>query len=321
MRNMFAKVLTQMAAADDRVVMLSADIGNRLFDDFKTRFPDRFYNCGVAEANMIGMAAGLAANGLRPICYTITPFVTTRCLEQIRVDLCYHHLPVIVAGVGSGLGYAELGATHHACEDIAMLRVLPGMTVVCPADPVELKLAMLQATSINGPVYLRLGKKGEPVVHAQEPAFTIGQSLNVKQGKDVCLLSTGTILPVVMQAAESLESQGISCRVESFHTIKPLDEKLLARAFHDYRLVVTIEEHSIIGGLGAAAAEWYVDQAITHSRLLRIGTPDAFLHESTHYDTARQRCGLTVDNIASRIAQAWTHASTSPSAVFIQQVS
>jgi len=324
MRNTFAKVLTQLAEADPRVVMLSADIGNRLFDDFKARFPDRFYNCGVAEANMIGMAAGLAANALRPICYTITPFVTTRCLEQIRVDLCYHHLPVIIAGVGSGLGYAELGATHHACEDIAMLRVLPGMTVVCPADPVELSPAMTQAMTINGPVYLRLGKKGEPVVHLDTPDFHIGQSLPVKPGKDICLLSTGTILPVVLDAASLLSQQGIDAAVESFHTVKPLDDASLKRAFGQYKLVVTIEEHSLIGGFGSAVAGGGIGpqgSSITHGRLLRIGTPDAFLHESTHYDTARLRCGLTADAIAHRIADAYAHTGPTPSAIFIQQVS
>lgn len=308
MRNMFAKTLMQLAQADKRVVMLSADIGNRLFDDFKASFPDRFYNCGIAEANMIGMAAGLASTGLRPICYTITPFVTTRCLEQIRVDLCYHHLPVVIAGVGSGLGYAELGATHHACEDIAMLRVLPGMTLVCPADPVELRLAMGEVLKLDGPAYLRMGKKGEPVVHPADPPFEIGKSITVRHGEDVCLISTGAILPVVMQAAETLEKQGISARVESFHTIKPLDDAALARAFDEHALVVSIEEHSVVGGLGGALAEWFVDHHVQGARLLRIGTPDAFLHESTHYETARRLTGLTAENIAARVTQALSPA-------------
>lgn len=307
MRNTFAKTLMQLASADDRVVMLSADIGNRLFDDFKEKFPARFYNCGIAEANMIGMAAGMAASGLRPICYTITPFVTTRCLEQIRVDLCYHHLPVIIAGVGSGLGYAELGATHHACEDIAMLRVLPGMTVVCPADPVEVRLAMKAALTLDGPCYLRLGKKGEPVVHETDPKFTIGKSIPVRNGDDVCVLSTGAILPVVLEARELLQRKNISVRVESFHTVKPLDVASLQSATDAYNLLVTIEEHSVIAGLGSAVAEWFVDQPLSRTRatqLLRIGTPDAFLHESTHYDTARALCGLTAVNIAARIETA-----------------
>src|SRR5262249_33705790 len=164
MRNAFASEITALAAQDERIVLLSGDIGNKLFDEFKARFPGRFLNCGVAEANMISMAAGLAMCGLRPVTYTIASFTTVRCLEQIRIDACYHHQPIVIAGVGAGLAYAANGGTHHSCEDIALLRALPGMTVVCPGDPVEVRLALRAALQEPGPVYLRLGKKGEPVV-------------------------------------------------------------------------------------------------------------------------------------------------------------
>src|SRR5262245_50146263 len=167
MRNAFADELTKLGRADDRVVMLSGDIGNRLFDKFKDACPDRFYNCGVAEANMMGVAAGMALSGLRPVAYTITPFITTRCLEQIRVDVCYHNVPVTIVAVGAGMAYASLGPTHHACEDISLLRSLPNMKVVCPADAHEVRAAMRAAMHQDGPVYIRLGKKGEPNVHAQ----------------------------------------------------------------------------------------------------------------------------------------------------------
>ena len=310
MRNMFARTITELAAADDRVVLLSGDIGNRLFDDFKAQFPTRFYNCGVAEANMIGMAAGLAMAGLRPICYTITPFLTTRCLEQIRVDLCYHHLPVVLAGVGSGLGYAELGATHHACEDIAMLRTLPGMTIVCPADPAELAVAMQQSLKLDGPCFLRMGKKGEPSIHDALPSLAIGQSLTLRQGSDLCILATGCILPAVLEARQILETNGITARIESFHTIKPMDEHTLREVFGSYRLVVSIEEHSVVGGLGGALAEWLVDSDIRSAKLLRIGTPDAFLHESTKHQTALRMTGLDAASIASRIQSAWRKLET-----------
>src|SRR6516165_805709 len=204
MRNAFAAEITALAATNQRVVMLSGDIGNRLFDDFKVRCPGRFFNCGVAEANMIGVAAGMAFSGLRPVAYTITPFVTTRCLEQIRVDVCYHHVPVIIVGTGSGLSYASLGATHHSCEDIAFLRALPHMTVLCPGDAVEVKLALRAALAQDEPVYIRLGKKGEPVVHKRAPEFTIGKGIVVRRGQDVCLLSTGNMLALAMRAAEEL---------------------------------------------------------------------------------------------------------------------
>src|SRR6516165_1578540 len=209
MRNAFAAEITALAATNQRVVMLSGDIGNRLFDDFKVRCPGRFFNCGVAEANMIGGAVGMAMSGLRPVAYTITPFVTTRCLEQIRVDVCYHHVPVIIVGTGSGLSYASLGATHHSCEDISFLRVLPHMTVVCPADSVEVKQAIRAALAQDEPVYIRIGKKGEPVVHKEPIDFVIGKGIVVRPGKDVCLISTGNTLGVAMRAGEQLESKGV----------------------------------------------------------------------------------------------------------------
>src|ERR1700760_4170007 len=169
MRNAFADELTKIGDDDHRVIMLSGDIGNRLFDAFKDKHPNRFFNCGVAEAKMTGLAAGLAMNGLRPVTYTITPFVTTRCLEQIRVDVCYHDLPVTIVAVGAGLSYASLGVTHHANEDIAFLRALPGMSVVCPGDAHEVRAALRAAVAHDGPVYIRMGKKNEPLVHQDVP--------------------------------------------------------------------------------------------------------------------------------------------------------
>ena len=305
MRNAFAAALSQIAAEDERVVMLSGDIGNRLFDKFKEKFPQRFFNCGVAEANMVGIAAGMAASGLRPIAYTITPFVTTRVMEQIRVDVCYHNVPVVIAGIGAGLSYASLGATHHSCEDVAMLRSLPNMSVVCPADPVETGLALRAALNHNGPVYLRLGKKGEPVVHKTPPEFVIGRGIVVREGTDVCLLSTGTVLPEVVGAAETLDGKGVSARVVSFHTVKPLDAALLADAFARFKIVATIEEHSLIGGLGSAVAEWLADHPAQRAKLCRFGTPDAFMHEAGEQEFAREKFGLTPAHIAEKVLQAF----------------
>jgi len=206
MRNAFARELTRLAAGDERVVLLMGDIGNRLFDDFKARFPDRFFNCGIAEANMMSAAAGMALCGLRPVVYTIVPFVTARCLEQIRVDVCYHHAPVVIVGVGGGLSYASLGATHQACEDIGLLRVLPGIKIVCPGDATEVRLGLQRALAQDDPVYLRLGKKGEPAVHPDEPAFEIGRGIVLREGTDVTLLSTGNLLPTAVAAAERLQA-------------------------------------------------------------------------------------------------------------------
>src|ERR1044071_3901343 len=184
MRNAFADEVTQLARTDQRVVLLSGDIGNKLFDDFKQVDPQRFYNCGIAEANMMGVAAGMALSGFRPIIYTITPFTTTRCFEQIRVDVCYHEAPVIIVGTGSGLSYAELGPTHHSLEDMAILRTLPGMCVMAPGDATELRLALRAALQQGRPVYIRIGKKGEPNIHAQTPTLEIGKVVTVCEGKD-----------------------------------------------------------------------------------------------------------------------------------------
>ena len=303
MRNAFASEITALAGADPRVVMLSGDIGNRLFDDYKRKHPDRFFNCGVAEANMVGAAAGLALCGLRPVAYTITPFLITRCLEQIRVDVCYHNVPVVLVGVGAGLSYASLGATHHSCEDIALMRLLPNMTVLCPADAWEVRLALRAALELPGPAYIRLGKKGEPSVHAQEPAFELGRGIVLREGADVCLLGTGNLVPLALDSSAALERQGLSCRVVSLHTVKPLDELLLAEAFARFRVVVTIEEHSLQGGLGGAVAEWLSDRPPQHARLLRAGTGDEFLHEACDQETARAHFGLTPAAITARVVQ------------------
>jgi transketolase len=281
---------------------LSGDIGNRLFDKFRAAHPSRFYNCGVAEQNMTGVAAGMAMTGMRPITYTIAPFVTTRCLEQIRTDICYHDLPVMVVAVGGGLSYAGLGPTHHACEDIAFLRAIPNMVVMCPADAWEVRAAMRAALQQDKPVYMRIGKRGEPKVHADTPAdFRIGKALTIAEGSDVCLLSTGTMLPDVIEAAHLLKTKGVSAQVVSFHTVKPLDEDCLAAAMARFRLVATIEEHSLIGGFGAAVAEWMVDHAAAPRAFLRFGTPDAFFKRSGEQEYAREQLGLGAHHIADRI--------------------
>lgn len=301
MRNAFARAMERLAAADGRVVLLSGDIGNRMFDRFKAAFPDRFHNCGVAEAGMVSLAAGMAACGLRPFCYTIAPFMVYRAMEQIRVDLCYHRQPVVIVGVGAGLCYAELGATHQSCEDLATMRSLPHMTVVCPGDPIEVECAVHALMECDGPTYLRLGKKGEPTVHDGRPDFAIGKGIVLREGAGVCLLACGNVLPLALAVDDHLRRNGRGARVVSMHSVKPLDVGLLAEAFGRFRLVVTIEEHGLIGGLGAAAAEWAVDHGMDTRGLLRIATPDDYLHEAGDQDYARAKLGLGVDAIIERI--------------------
>lgn len=304
MRNAFADELTKLGVNDPRVVLLSGDIGNRLFDEYKANNEDRFFNCGIAEANMMGTAAGMALSGLRPFIYTITPFTTTRCYEQIRVDVCYHNVPVVIVGTGSGLTYAELGPTHHSLEDFAIMRVLPHMTVLAPADENELRQCMRAALEIDGPVYIRIGKKNEKIIPKKDDTFDIGHSITVRDGADICLIGTGTLLPTVLEAAEILKAKGVNARVESFHTVKPLDESTLKDTFLNYPIVAVVEEHNRIGGLGSSIAEWLAREDGDTGKLISFGADDEFLHEVGTQDYARAKYGLTAENIAAQVLAA-----------------
>jgi transketolase len=327
MRNAFRDQVHDAAKRDERVVLLSGDIGNRMFDTFKEHFPDRFYNTGIAEQNMVGMAAGLAMAGLRPVCYTIANFLTYRVIEQIRLDACYHHLPVIFAGVGGGLSYASLGATHHTPEDLAMLRVLPGMTVLTPGDAMEVRSCVDAALAIDdGPTYLRLGKKDEPVYHDSPPAFSPGRWLHMRGPalRDVnhdpatVILSAGNILPVAIEAVERGLEAGLNLSLYSCPSVKPLDTALLQNAFVNARGVVTLEEHSRLGGFGSAILEWINDAERDRTLrapapLLRLGTADVFLHRTGSQDYARAAFGLSPDAVLDSI-RSFVTKNPSPSA-------
>jgi transketolase len=302
-RNAFADEITKLAALRGDVVLLSGDIGNRLFDKFKELAPGRFFNCGVAEANMVGVAAGMASCGLRPVCYTIASFLTYRVIEQIRLDLGYHHQKVILVGTGAGLSYASLGATHHSVEDMGMLRLIPGLAVLAPGDEKELRPAVRAALDYDGPVYIRIGKKGEPVVHESEPDFRIGRALKVRDGATAWILSIGNLLPLALEAAALLQARGVDCGVASMGSLKPLDTGILGEVFAGASVVATLEEHSVLGGLGTAVSEWLaVEGGGARAKLIRFGTPDEFLHATTHQPCARGWAGLTAQSISDRIA-------------------
>ena len=306
MRNAFADELTKLAKEDKRIVLLSGDIGNRLFDRYKAVDEARFFNCGIAEANMMGVASGMALSGLRPFVYTITPFTTTRCFEQIRVDVCYHHVPVVIVGTGSGLSYAELGPTHHSLEDLAIMRTLPGMCVYAPCDTTELRLVMQEVMKHKSPAYIRIGKKGEPDIHDGPFDLMSGKAAVVRPGKQVALLSTGNMMEETLKAANLLAQQQISAEVVSFHTVKPLDGDYLAASSDRFPLLVTVEEHTRLGGFGSAVAEWFVEQGTTLP-LLAFGTDDVFMHDVGHQLYARNKYGLNAENIAFQVAEKLQH--------------
>lgn len=299
MRNAFAQELTFLAQEYTRTVLLSGDIGNRLFDDFKTANPERFFNCGVAEANMVSMASGMAMNGLIPILYTIASFMVYRPFEQIRVDIAYPCLPVLIVGVGAGLSYASNGPTHHTLEDIALMRALPKMQVVCPGDAWEVRAALRGFLKNPQPTYLRLGKKGEATIHQEVPeTFEIGKALQVRKGSSAALLATGNMVPMALKIAECLASEGIDLAVYSFHTIKPLDHEVLQCCFKQYQWTFTLEEHSCIGGFGSAVAEWLVDRPYLSGKLKRLCFPDRFIAETGNQGYARALSGFTLASLS-----------------------
>ena len=240
MRNAFADEITNLAKKDKKIVLLSGDIGNRLFDKFRTRFPERFYNCGIAEACMTGVASGIAHLGLSPITYTIATFNTIRCLEQIKLDICYPNLPVVIVGTGAGLSYASLGATHHSLEDIAFLRAIPNLKILCPSDPAEVRKLLKDALKMKGPVYLRLGKKNEPIIR---PRKRIGKSDLIIKGKTNLLISVGNILKFVIEASNELKRKKINNAVIDLRYVKPLDSKVLKIAFKKFKKIFVVEEH------------------------------------------------------------------------------
>jgi len=310
-RNAFADEITKIGRDNSEVVLLSGDIGNKLFDKFKDNAEARFFNCGIAEANMMSVACGMALCGLRPVIYTITPFTTTRCFEQIRVGVSYHHAPVTIVGTGSGLSYAELGPTHHSLEDMALLRMLPGMTVLAPCDEVELRILLRQVFQQRGPVYMRIGKKGEPIIHKTPPRLQIGRAISVREGRDACIIVAGTVMPDAIKAAEILQDEGISVRVISNHTVKPLDLPMLKEVFAAYPLVAVVEEHSKMGGLGGSIAEWRAEQRGKLAEMVTFGANDSFMHRIGSQEYARTFYGITAGNMSNAIRSALKTAKQS----------
>lgn len=275
MRTAFARTLVSLAEQDPRVFLLTGDLGFSVLEPFRERFPKRFVNVGVAEQNMLGIAAGLAHSGNVVFVYSIANFPTLRCLEQIRNDVCYHGLPVRVVSVGGGLAYGSAGYTHHGVEDLAIMRALPGISVFAPGDPLETELITSALLDLPGPAYLRLGKAAEPVVHATAPKVVPGRAIQIQDGQDVTLIATGGMLFATLEAARELEAiHGLSVRLLSMHTLKPLDEAAIVGAASDTRLVVTCEEHSCIGGLGSAVADVIAALPSPRARLVKFALPD-----------------------------------------------
>jgi transketolase len=302
-RTAFIQTLCELAERDQRIWLLNGDLGYSVLEVFAQRFPGRYLNAGVAEQNMTGIAAGLALSGKIVFTYSIANFPVMRCLEQIRNDVCYHDLNVKIVAVGGGLAYGAAGYTHFAVEDLAVMRALPNMTVLAPGDPVETRLATRAAAAWQGPCYLRLGKAGEPVVHATEPAFEIGKAISLRTGSDVTLISTGGMLKRMSEVASALGAEGISAGVLSMPTVKPLDVNAVREAATRTRLVYVAEEHRETGGLADAVARLLAEEergAVMMSGDLRDLGQGAVIGSQGYLV---ERAGLGVERICAAIRE------------------
>ena len=296
-RDSYGAALVELAqnGADDLVV-LDADLaGATKTGTFKKAYPDRHFNCGIAECNMIGVAAGLSTMGLIPFASSFAMFAAGRAFEQIRNSVGYPHLNVKVAASHGGISVGEDGASHQCCEDFALMRTIPGMVVMCPSDDVEAKAAVKAAYAHKGPVYIRLGRLAVPVFHeADSFHFEIGKGEQLTEGSDVAIIATGLMVNEALIAAENLKQQGISARVINLCTIKPLDEELVLKAARECGKVITCEEHNIIGGLGEAVAGLLGEKCPT--KLRRIGVNDEFGHSGPAVALLKQ-FGLSAEHI------------------------
>lgn len=302
MRTAFIQTLERLAEADSSIWVITGDLGFSVLERFRDRFPQRFINVGVAEQNMIGIAAGLAESGRCVFTYSIANFATLRCLEQIRNDICYHSANVKIVSVGGGLSYGAQGYTHHGIEDLAILRSLPEITVVAPGDPVETRLAVQALAAARGPAYLRLGKSSEPTVHTVVPTFELGRIIPAREGRDVCLLTTGAMLAPAVAAANRLSVTGLQVAVWSVPTLKPLDKLAILDAARRYPLLITAEEHTIVGGLGSAVAEVLADWDESRAVFRRYALPDRLHHLIGSQDFMRVSLAGNLDSYIRKAA-------------------
>jgi len=296
----FGLAALELPAIDDKVVILTSDL--TFFsglERFKSAFPDRLYNLGIAEQNMVGVAAGFAKEGFTPFATTYAAFASLRSADQVKVNMGYMKLGIKLVGLTAGLSVGILGATHMSFEDIAVMRAIPNIVVLSPADCAETVKATLAAAKIKGPVYLRLtGAMNNPPVYKEDYAFEVGKAVTLRDGSDVAVIATGTMVYHSLQAAELLAQQGVSCRVVNMHTIKPLDMEAV-NAARGAKLIVTVEEHGVIGGLGSAVSEALAGQAHRPPQLM-IGMSDCYCH-AADYPYLLEQYGLTGKQIAEKI--------------------
>lgn len=295
-REAFGETLVKLARKNENIVALTADLMYPTkLDKFAKEFPERFFNLGVAEQNMMGVAAGLATCGKIPFVTTFATFATSRALGQVRIDIAYTRLNVKIVGTAAGLSFAMGGMTHASTEDIAIIRSLANMIVIVPADALETEKATEAVVEYEGPIYLRLGRAAEPVIYEEDYEFKIGRSVILREGKDITLIATGAMVFEVLRASDELSKEGIQARVINIHTIKPIDKEAIIRAAKETKGIISVEEHNVIGGLGSAISEVLAEDGCGVP-FKRLGLPDVFTIPGNP-DDVRKRYGLNAADI------------------------
>ncbi len=305
MRGTFVKTLMGMMDKDEHILVVTADMGYGTFEELRDKFPERFVNTGVSEANAAGVCAGLALSGYTVFFYAQAEFVTLRCFEQVRLDIASNNLNVKFVGTSSGYTLCQYGISHFALEDVAIMRSLPNMTILCPGDIYEAELATKLACSFNGPAYIRIGRSNsakDVCIHAKAPKMRIGEPITIVEGNGPVIVSTGSMLCVAKETAELLRKDGIKAKLVSLPTVKPLNVKKILGLFKNNKTVYVLEEHSMIGGLGTAIAEIVADVGLPY-RVVRLGTKDTALHITGSRDYLLSMSGLRPKTIARKIAK------------------
>ena len=302
MRDTFVRTLVELARENRNIELVTGDLGFGVLKPFWEALPDQFIDAGIAEQNMTSLAAGMALEGKIVFTYSIGNFPTLRCLEQIRNDCAYHNANVKIVCVGGGFVYGSLGMSHHATEDLAVMRALPGVVVMAPGDQVEAEAATRAIASYPGTCYLRLGRGGEKRIHEKISDFQIGKAIPVQQGQNVAIFSTGAIFEEVESACAALETAGVRPTVYTFPTVKPLDRDVVLKCANTHQLIVTCEEHNIVGGFGSAVAEVMAEYP-TAARLLKIGLEDQYCTLVGSQKYLRNQYGMSGPKIAARILE------------------
>lgn len=302
MRKTFIDVLTELARIDPKVICVIGDTGFSVFEDFEKEFKERFVNVGIAEQNFVGFGAGLAAMGMKPFIYNVVSFMTYRAFEQIELDICYQENPVVLVGVGGGHAYGTAGPTHHGYFDLTLMTALPNMTVICPADPVEMRGAMMASYEMNKPVYIRIGRNVDPVIHVEPIDFKIGRAIQMRTGDRAAIIATGTMVKDAIAAADILKEKNIAVSVYSMPTIKPVDKECIEELISRNIPIFTVEEHSKNGGLGTAIGNILQEKNATNY-FVKLGFPDTFAPVTGTREYLNHLYGISPEGIAKCVEE------------------